>query len=107
MFVVNLRDQIKIDNQRTFLNTKEFADIFKIDGKEVKAVLNSATDSKHPLAYAEGVSLVTETLYVDELELGYIPEQGQRMNVNGKMRTLIRVASEKGMLALYLEANVT
>lgn len=104
---MKLREQILIDNQRTFLNTNEFADIFIIDGVPVKAVLNAATDNKHPLAYAEGVSLVTETLYVDELEMGYIPEQGQRMNVNGKTRTLIRVASEKGILALYLEANVT
>jgi hypothetical protein len=104
---MNLRDQILLDNQRTFLNTNEFAETYNIDGIEVKASLDSSTDSKHPLAYAEGVSLVTDVLYVNELELGYIPEQGQRMKVNGKPRTLIRVSSEKGMLALYLEANVT
>ncbi|OKP97785.1 hypothetical protein [Paenibacillus sp. P46E] len=103
---MNLRDQILIDNQRTFLNIKEFADIYIIDGEKVKAVLNSATDNKHPLAYAEGVSLVTDTLHVDVLELGFTPEQGSWMKIDGKDFKVIRVGSDKGMLALYLEANV-
>ncbi|MNC79620.1 hypothetical protein D3C75_1321480 [compost metagenome] len=63
------------------------------------------TDNKHPLAYAEGVSLVADTLFVDELELGYTPDQGQRMVINGNEYSVIRVASDKGMLAIYLEAN--
>lgn len=104
---MNLRDQILIDNQRTFLNTNEFADTYIIDGVEVKASLDSATDSKHPLAYVEGVSLVTDTLYVDVLELGYTPEQNSWLKINGEDYKVIRVASEKGMLALYLEANVS
>lgn len=103
---MNLKDQILIDNQQTFLNTNEFADIYIIDGVEVKASLDSATDSKHPLAYAEGVSLVTETLYVDVLELGYTPKQDSWIKVNGKDFKVVRVGSEKGILALYLEANV-
>lgn len=104
---MNLRDQILIDNQRTFLNPKEFADIYIIDGKPVKAVLHSASDNKHPLAYAEGVSLVTDTLKVDVLELGYTPEQDSWMEINGKDFKVVRVGSEKGMLSLYLEANVS
>ncbi|MDF9845581.1 MULTISPECIES: hypothetical protein [unclassified Paenibacillus] len=104
---MNLRDQILIDNQRTFLNPSEFADFYIIDGVEVKASLDSATDSKHPLAYAEGVSLVTDTLYVDVLELGYTPEQDSWMKINGKDFKVVRVGSEKGMLSLYLEANVS
>lgn len=103
---MNLRDQILIDNQRTFLNTNEFADTYTIDGEEVKAVLDSATDSKHPLAYAEGVSLVADTLYVNVMELGYTPKKGQWMVINGTGYTVIRVSSDKGMLAIYLEANV-
>lgn len=106
MFVVNLRDQIKIDNQRTFLNTNEFADLYIINGKPVKVVLNAATDNKHPLAYAEGVSLVNDTLHVDVLELGYTPKQDEWLNINGTEHRVVRVASEKGMLAIYLEANV-
>lgn len=102
---MNLRDQILIDNQRTFMNVNEFADTFRIDGVEVKASLDSATDSKHPLAYAEGVSLVADVLYVDVLELGYTPKQDSWMNINGNDYKVIRVGSEMGMLVIYLEAN--
>lgn len=102
---MNLRDQIMIDNQRTFLNPKEFADIYNIDGKPVKAVLHSASDNKHPLAYAEGVSLVTDTLKVDAMELGRTPKQGSYIKINGTDYKIVQVGSEKGMLSLYLEVN--
>lgn len=102
---MNLREQILIDNQRTFLNTNEFADLYIINGAEVKASLDSSTDSKHPLAYAEGVSLVTDVLFVDLLELGYKPKEDEWLNINGTDHRVVRVASEKGMLTIYLEAN--
>ncbi|MDF9852130.1 hypothetical protein M2107_006629, partial [Paenibacillus sp. PastM-2] len=40
-------------------------------------------------------------------ELGYTPEQDSWMKINGKDFKVVRVGSEKGMLSLYLEANVS
>jgi hypothetical protein len=105
MPVPNFKDFLATDIQNVFLNVNEFAETYTIDGKSVKAMLDSATDSKHPLAYAEGVSLVADVLYVDAQELGRVPKQNGWITVNGVEYHIIRVASERGMLALYLEVN--
>ncbi|KGE20644.1 hypothetical protein [Paenibacillus wynnii] len=102
---MNLRDQIRLDTQNTFLNLNEFADVHIIDGQSVKAVLDQATDDQHPLAYAEGISLVKAVLYVDSAELGYIPKQDQRMTIDGKGYFAVRVATDLGMMVISLEAN--
>lgn len=90
-----------------FLNAEEFAEPLQIDGRPVTAVLDQVMDSKHPLAYAEGVSLVTHVLFVSEAELGRAPEQNQRMNIGGSRYRVDKVGEEMGMLTIYLEANVT
>ncbi|MRN51986.1 hypothetical protein [Paenibacillus monticola] len=101
------KDFLAEDIQRTFLNQNEFADPYIIDGVEVKASLDSVSDSRHPLAYAEGVALVTHVLFVSMTELGYKPEPEQRMVIKDQRYRVDQVAEEMGMLTISLEANVT
>lgn len=90
-----------------FLNKEEFAEPLIIDGREVTAVLDQISDSKTPLAFAEGVSLLTHTLFVSESELGRAPEQDQWLVINGSRYRVERVGDDMGMLTIWLEANVT
>lgn len=104
--VVSFKDFVSQDIG-VFLNDEEFADKFVIDKKEVTAVLDQAIDSDHPLAYAEGVSLVTHVLYVSEAELGYVPEPNEWMVIKDQRYRVDRVGDDMGMLTISLEANVT
>ncbi|OBZ08924.1 hypothetical protein A8L34_22490 [Bacillus sp. FJAT-27264] len=90
-----------------FLNAEEFAEPLDIDGREVTAVLDQVLDSKTPLAYAEGVSLVTHVLFVSETELGRAPGQNQWLVINDARYRVDRVGEDMGMLTIWLEAYVT
>ncbi|WP_139330065.1 hypothetical protein [Paenibacillus odorifer] len=103
--VVSFKDLVSQDIG-VFLNDEEFADKFVINKKEVAAVLDQAIDSDHPLAYAEGVSLVTHVLYVSEAELGYVPEPNEMMVINGQRYRVDRVGDDMGLLTISLEANI-
>lgn len=103
---MNFKDHIKADLS-TFLSLNEFADEHIIDEITVTAILDSTVQQEHPLSYAEGAFLSMVTLYVAASELGYIPKQDQRLNVDGKRWTIVHVAEEEGLLTLRLEANDT
>jgi len=101
----SFKDIVAQDNG-LFLNQDEFADSLIIDGREVTAVLDQISDGKSPLAYAEGVSLLTHTLFVSEAEFGRAPEQNQWLVINGLRYRVERVGEDMGMLTILLEANV-
>ncbi|MGO4369625.1 hypothetical protein AB4Z21_02290 [Paenibacillus sp. MCAF20] len=102
---MNLRDQLKIDMQQTFLNPHEFADIHTVDGRQIRAVIAEDTDNQHPLNYSEGVSLVRIIAYFDAFELGVRPRKGVMMTIDGTKYEVIRVSDEIGIYVVTLEAN--
>jgi hypothetical protein len=103
---MNFKDQLQAD-LNTFLSQDEFADEHDIDGLPVMAVVDSSVQQEHPLSYAEGVFLSRITLFVARVILGYVPEEDQRMRVDGKRYRVDHVSEEDGMLVLRLEANDT
>lgn len=99
--------EVVTQDMSLFLNAEEFADKLTIDGREVTAVLDQVTDGNHPLAYAEGVSLVTHVLYVNGEEFGRAPDQNQWLNISGSRYRVDKVGDDMGMLTIWLEANYT
>lgn len=107
----SFKDQIAQDIS-AFINADEFAGDHVIDGRVLTViVVEDSSDNiyrnKHPLAYAEGVSLVRKVLYISEVELGYIPIQDQYMTLDGRRYQVTMVGDEEGVLVITLEANVS
>lgn len=101
----SFKDFLKYDVKRTFLNVNEFADTHIIDKKQITAIINDDTEDQNPLSYAEGVSLVKKTIYLDPDDLGYVPVQDQRMEIDCEYYTVAFVGKEDGMLVIKVEAN--
>ncbi|OBZ08051.1 hypothetical protein [Bacillus sp. FJAT-26390] len=107
---MNLREQMKLDVKQTFINPNEFATIHTVDGVQIKAVVSEGTDNPHPLAYAEGVSLVRKLAHFDAVEFdiafGGIPREGIRLTLDGVAYTVVKSSDDCGIYAVTLEVNV-
>lgn len=89
-----------------FLSLDEFGYIHKFGDKDVRAIIDSDTMNGQPLPYAEGVSLFRKIVYLDPIELGYVPQQGYTVKLDGVIHNIADVADEDGLLKITLEANV-
>lgn len=101
----NFRDQLTQDN-KVFLNMDEFATKNYLDGVEYPMIVDESYN-KHPLSYAEGVFLYYTTIYIEPAVLGYMPEEGQRVQFNDNYMRVAKVSSEDGLLVIDLEGNET
>jgi len=93
-----------------FMNTDEFASLHMLDGRNIRAVVSEATDNIHPLAYAEGVSLVRKQVHFDaaEFDIAFdgIPREGVRLTLDGVAYSVVKSSDDCGIYAVTLEANV-
>ncbi|MFH5187114.1 hypothetical protein ACHHV8_33530 [Paenibacillus sp. TAB 01] len=104
MTVPNFKDIIAADLS-TFLNPNEFSETHLIMDREVIAQVDSITLKKHPLDYAEGVSLLQKHVYVAHEALGFIPNDGSQFNLDDEWYTVISVSLDAGLLFIVLEEN--
>ncbi|AJK27733.1 hypothetical protein ABNB59_19660 [Paenibacillus larvae] len=102
---MKFKEQMSKDIQ-TFMCRDEFAEPHILDGREVWMIIEAFTLDGQPLPYAEGVSLHQIIVHVAEDELGYIPAQGQRSDLDGISVSVEKVSVDAGMLKIILEANV-
>ena len=102
---MNLKE-IMASDLDIFLNTEEFADEHMLDGKQIRLVIDSDTLNGHPLPYAEGVSFLRKVVYVNQSELGYRPNEGGTLELDGDTYRVAVVNDEGGMYVITLEANV-
>ncbi|RAV18826.1 hypothetical protein [Paenibacillus contaminans] len=102
----SFKDQVALD-AAVFTNPQEFGGEHTIDGRQLVAVVEDTINDKTPLDYAEGVFVVRKTVHVARVELGYLPEVGQWMLLNGLRMQVTKAADEFGMIVIELEANVT
>ncbi|ECT8714022.1 sugar transporter [Salmonella enterica] len=76
------------DISAVFMNEKEFADIYNIDGKDILAVLD--TDLVHErnkrsyAEFAEGVNQGQITLFASRNDFAHVPVKDQLMVINGR-----------------------
>lgn len=108
---MNLRDQILIDIQRTFMNPREFAELHKWNDngtgpdRSLPMIVEFFTMDGKPLSYAEGVYVWTATVHIEEAALGYTPKNGSKARLDGKLYTILGVANEFGMLKLVMQVT--
>lgn len=119
MLINSFKQQLAADNQKVFLNTVEFAELYTIiyDGetyKDVPAVLTGVEQKERQRIEAdhgEGLYQVSTVLYCAQADLGGVqPEQGSTIKINDETGSdffiKYRVASsicEIGMLEIELE----
>ncbi|HII3565323.1 TPA: sugar transporter [Citrobacter freundii] len=97
------------DIAAVFMNEKEFADIYNIDGKDILAVLD--TDLVHErnkrsyAEFAEGVNQGQITLFASRDDFAYVPVKDQLMVINGRSYVVNEAADNSGVLEITLTIN--
>lgn len=106
---MNFKEQVERDLKNVFHNTKEHADMKKIeyggDVMTVPAVLdNVSVADRTQLANdnVDGICVVTSTLFVALCDLGRTPRQGATILVDGEEYEIKTVGTEEGELVLGL-----
>lgn len=106
------KDQLAADVRSTFINPNEFATQHMIDDSELWVIVDTQSGSNipglrgsQPPQYSEGVFVEQKTIYVDAIELGYTPEEDQRIKFDGASYTVRGVKDDDGILMILLEAN--
>lgn len=111
---MSLRDQMKIDVQRTFMNPLEFSEvhIWASDSQNpvpyyVNMMVESFTLDGRPLQFAEGVAASNVTVHVDPDALGYIPDYGQYPMLDNRVYMITGVANEFGLIKIMMTRNAS
>lgn len=105
----SFKDVMAQDIYAVFLNEKEFADTYKIDGKDMLAVLD--TDLIHErnkrsyAEFAEGVNQGAITLFVERKNFANVPVKDQLMVINGRRYLVDEAADNAGVLEITLTVN--
>ena len=108
------KDQIASDNKTVFLNTEEFSEIHKVNGKDMPVQIDSNEmidrekryQYKRSL-YADGVYLKELLIYVAAEDFGALPAVGRSLNLDGKTYIISDAINEDGVYSISLEANRT
>lgn len=101
---MNLKEIIAADLD-VFLNTDEFADEHTLGGKKIRLIIDSDTLNGTPLPHAEGVSLWRKVVYVSCSDLGYRPNEGGLLELDGQTYEVVNVDEQDGLFVITLEAN--
>lgn len=106
---MDFKDFVKLDNERVFLNAKEFSDWHDLNGRRCNAIVQQVvinddlTVSDADLNYgAFGYGAVINVLKSD---LPKVPKFGTVWDVDGKLGEIINVADDEGMLTITWRAN--
>ncbi|MDD4599626.1 MAG: hypothetical protein PHQ46_00975 [Negativicutes bacterium] len=96
------------DISAVFLNTDKFAGMHNINGQQIACIIDEDISKQRGTRQSEnfdGIYARQLTVFISESELGYRPEQDQKMTVDGEWYMVIDCAAAGGMLEIELEAN--
>ncbi len=103
--IPTLKECMKVDVDKTFLNLNEFAEEVVFNGEKIKAVISN-NDSREPLTKesdALGIFKWDRCLHVRIEDMPYKPEQGEYIRLNdGQMQNIAHVEEDVGMYYIYL-----
>ncbi|UHA74467.1 hypothetical protein [Paenibacillus sp. 481] len=108
---MKLRDTFASD-VGTFMDTDEFATPHQWNDRQISLIMDHNMLKEHPMSYAHtshtfGVSLSKKVVYADPIELGYKPEDGEEVRLDGKYYIVVSAEDEDGLLAITLDANTS
>lgn len=111
--MMSFKDQIEKDIRDTFINDHEFAEEHDINGVMLSVVIDRDTNAGRDSLYSyerpsfpvNGVYAANIILYVSKADLGYKPEEGEDIKIDGKIYFVENASEEMGMLVLTLAGN--
>lgn len=105
---MSFKDQIKQDLSDVFLNLDEFADLHRIEGKEVPVVIDSDMLEKlskigdnriHGMDEADMVIMGKASDFPENLDLGRL------LNLDGREVIVVTTTSEMGLVQIAVRQN--
>lgn len=105
---MSFKDQIKQDLSDIFLNLDEFADLHRIEGKEVPVVIDSDIMAKLSKIGDNRIHGMDEADMVIMGKASDIPENldpGRLLNLDGREVIVVTTTSEMGLVQIAVRQN--
>jgi hypothetical protein len=105
---VSFKDQIKQDLSDVFLNLDEFADLHRIEGKEVPVVIDSDMLEKLSKIGDNRIHGMDEADMVIMGKASDLPENldpGRLLNLDGREVIVVTTTSEMGLVQIAVRQN--
>lgn len=105
---MSFKDQIKQDLSDVFLNLDEFADLHRIEGKEVPVVIDSDIMAKLSKIGDNRIHGMDEADMVIMGKASDLPENldpGRLLNLDGREVIVVTTASEMGLVQIAVRQN--
>lgn len=105
---MSFKDQIKQDLSDTFLNLDEFADLHRIEGKEVPVVIDSDIMAKLSKIGDNRIHGMDEADMVIMGKASDLPENldpGRLLNLDGREVIVVTTTSEMGLVQIAVRQN--
>ena len=105
---MSFKDQIKQDLSDVFLNLDEFADLHRIEGKEVPVVIDSDIMAKLSKIGDNRIHGMDEADMVIMGKASDLPENldpGRLLNVDGREVIVVTTTSEMGLVQIAVRQN--
>ena len=106
--LVSFKDQIKQDLSDVFLNLDEFADLHRIEGKEVPVVIDSDIMAKLSKIGDNRIHGMDEADMVIMGKASDLPENldpGRLLNLDGREVIVVTTTSEMGLVQIAVRQN--
>lgn len=105
---MSFKDQIKQDLSDVFLNLDEFADLHRIEGKEVPVVIDSDIMAKLSKIGDNRIHGMDESDMVIMGKASDLPENldpGRLLNLDGREVIVVTTTSEMGLVQIAVRHN--
>lgn len=105
---MSFKDQIKQDLSDVFLNLDEFADLHRIEGKEVPVVIDSDIMAKLSKIGDNRIHGMDEADMVVMGKASDLPENldpGRLLNLDGREVIVVTTTSEMGLVQIAVRQN--
>lgn len=105
---MSFKDQIKQDLSDVFLNLDEFADLHRIEGKEVPVVIDSNIMAKLSKIGDNRIHGMDEADMVIMGKASDLPENldpGRLLNLDGREVIVVTTTSEMGLVQIAVRQN--
>lgn len=105
---MSFKDQIKQDLPDVFLNLDEFADLHRIEGKEVPVVIDSDIMAKLSKIGDNRIHGMDESDMVIMGKASDLPENldpGRLLNLDGREVIVVTTTSEMGLVQIAVRQN--
>ena len=105
---MSFKDQIKQDLSDIFLNLDEFADLHRIEGKEVPVVIDSDIMAKLSKIGDNRIHGMDEADMVIMGQASDLPENldpGRLLNLDGREVIVVTTTSEMGLVQIAVRQN--